>query len=427
MQISPWPSLYIPDFPVEDYFPNGLPALRLNTTEGMQTFTGVKTRMYVCGITPYDSTHLGHASTYLTFDLINRYIAAIGGEVHFVENVTDIDEPLLERAARDGISWQELGLQQVELFQSDMTALHVIPPEYFVPATAAMTLVDSAISRMKERGFVYEIEGDLYFDVSSFLPRLPIPHDEAVQIFSQRGGDPFRVGKRHPLDPVLWWAHKDGEPGWESSHGFGRPGWHIECCVISLRYLRGENYLQDVSTLSEKNLIDIQGGGSDLLFPHHFMSGAQAEAITGIEFAKAYVHSGMLGLDGEKMSKSKGNLLFVSKLLEKGVDPMEIRWALMSSKYSEDRMWTDSVLHGAREKVAKLRRVLSRSEVAPVKPLLRDLVEALSNDLDTPTALAAIERWCDLTERQTTSEGNLMVDESGLVSRAIDSLLGLAL
>ena len=151
------------------------------------------------------------------------------------------------------------------------------------------------------------------------------------------------------------------------------------------------------------------------------------QIFTGIEFAKAYVHSGMLGLDGEKMSKSKGNLLFVSKLLEKGVDPMEIRWALMSSKYSEDRMWTDSVLHGAREKVAKLRRVLSRSEVAPVKPLLRDLVEALSNDLDTPTALAAIERWCDLTERQTTSEGNLMVDESGLVSRAIDSLLGLAL
>jgi L-cysteine:1D-myo-inositol 2-amino-2-deoxy-alpha-D-glucopyranoside ligase len=412
MRISPWPDIYIP--PINQK----MPTLQLATTAGVRSFAAEKTLMYVCGITPYDSTHLGHAATYLTFDLINRYIRSSGGEVFFVENITDIDEPLLERASRDSIAWQDLALGQVQLFQSDMSALHILPPIHFIPATSAMDLVDQAITRMNENGYVYRVEDDLYFDCQEFLGELPISLGEALAIFAERGGDPLREGKRHPLDPVLWIANRNNEPGWDSSHGFGRPGWHIECCVISLRYLLGENYL-DIQ--DRPSLIDIQGGGSDLIFPHHFMSGAQAQAMTGIKFAKAYIHAGMIGLDGEKMSKSKGNLVFVSKLLSSGVDPMIIRYALLQSHYAEDRMWSDSVLAAAVKAVEKIRLNLSKSEVAPSAPLLNELSVALSKDLDTPAALRAIDRWCD------ESAQNPSVDEAGIVSRALDSLLGLAL
>lgn len=418
MHIAPWPQLFLPKLP-EESLP--LPELTLQTSAGNQRFGGRDLRMYVCGITPYDSTHLGHAATYLTFDLISRYIQASGGSVSFVENITDIDEPLLERAVRDGVGWQDLALNQVQLFQGDMTALHIIPPQHFIPATSAMGLVDEAITAMKKNGFVYSVESDLYFDISSFLDRLPISLDEALSIFAERGGDPERAGKKHPLDPVLWWANKHNEPGWESSHGYGRPGWHIECCVISLHYLRGEGYIENSRNSGDSNLIDIQGGGSDLLFPHHFMSGVQAEAITGIPFARAYVHAGMIGLNGEKMSKSKGNLVFVSTLINEGVDPMVIRWALMKQRYSEDRMWSDSLLQQAADEVAQVRRALSQSEVAPAQPLIRELVSSLSENLDTAAALGSILAWSKESER------NPAVNESGVVARALDSLLGLAL
>lgn len=412
MRIAPWPSIYVPPLELK------MPTLRLSTSAGERDFGADETLMYVCGITPYDSTHLGHAATYLTFDLINRYISCSGGQTLFVENITDIDEPLLQRATRDQVDWKDLALGQVQLFQSDMSALHILPPVHFVPATSAMNLVDQAITRMKINGFVYEVENDLYFDCSKFLDKLPISLDEALAIFAERGGDPTRSGKKHPLDPVLWIANRDNEPGWESSHGFGRPGWHVECCVISLHYLLGPDYL---NVKGRSTLIDIQGGGSDLIFPHHFMSGAQAQAMTGIEFAKAYVHTGMVGLDGEKMSKSKGNLVFVSKLISEGVDPMIIRYALLQSKYSEDRMWSDSVLDSAYEAVNRIRLNLSKSEVSPAAPLLAALSNALSNDLDTPAALLAINQWCE------ASEENPSVDEAGIVARALDSLMGLAL
>ena len=412
MRIAPWPSIYVPPLALK------MPTLRLSTSAGERDFGAHETLMYVCGITPYDSTHLGHAATYLTFDLINRYISCSGGQTLFVENITDIDEPLLQRATRDQVDWKDLALGQVQLFQSDMSALHILPPAHFVPATSAMNLVDQAITRMKINGFVYEVENDLYFDCGKFLDKLPISLDEALAIFAERGGDPTRSGKRHPLDPVLWIANRDNEPGWESSHGFGRPGWHVECCVISLHYLLGPDYL---NFKGRSTLIDIQGGGSDLIFPHHFMSGAQAQAMTGIEFAKAYVHTGMVGLDGEKMSKSKGNLVFVSKLISEGVDPMIIRYALLQSKYSEDRMWSDSVLDSAYEAVNRIRLNLSKSEVSPAAPLLAALANALSNDLDTPAALLAINQWCE------ASEENPSVDEAGIVARALDSLMGLAL
>ena len=412
MNISPWPRVYVPQFPI------ALPDLVLSGLTGTHSFKKKEFSMYVCGITPYDATHLGHAATYLTFDLINRFLQTSGAEVNFVENITDIDEPLLERATRDHVDWQELAMQQVELFEADMSALHILPPAHFVPATSVMAEIDEAITRMSDNGYVYILEGDLYFDVSSFLENLPLPIEEALNIFSSRGGDPERKGKRHPLDPVLWLANKNGEPGWESSHGFGRPGWHIECCVISLRYLLGPNYLNFVDG---GFLIDIQGGGSDLIFPHHFMSGAQAKAMTGRDFASAYIHTGMVGLDGEKMSKSKGNLVFVSKLIASGFDPSAIRIALMQENYRSDRMWVAEKIDAAQRFLDHLRLLLSRPEVAPTDSVIVEIVQAISANLDTPAALSALEKWCVETEDNATG-GN-----PGELSRAIDALLGIAL
>ena len=412
MQLQPWPTLYMPAVPAD------FPKLKLKSTYGIREFGAESFKSYVCGITPYDSTHLGHAATYISFDLIHRYIKASGGEVSFVENVTDIDEPLLERATRDNQDWRALALNQVQLFQGDMVDLHILPPQHFVPATSVMALVDAAITAMQKNGYTYKVENDVYFSIEEFLDELPISLEDALTIFSERGGDPARDGKRHPLDPVLWWANKNGEPGWESSHGFGRPGWHIECCVISLRYLLGADYLSQKETGA---LIDIQGGGTDLIFPHHFMSAAQAQAMTGRTFAKAYVHAGMVGLDGEKMSKSKGNLVFVSKLVNAGVDPMVIRLALLQDHYQSDRMWSEDVLKSAQTLVDRIRFNLAKMEVAPAAPLIAHLVTALSENLDTPSALKHISLWC------ADSELHPCVDEAGLVARALDSLLGLAL
>jgi len=410
---NPWPSPSLP------HIDHQVPALRLQSTSGpFEILPGSEQRMYVCGITPYDATHLGHAATYLTFDLINRYTRLSGGSMHFVENITDIDEPLLVRAERDGSDWQSLAQKETDLFAADMAALRILAPEWFVPATQVMDLVDQAISAMEQNGFVYTLEGDFYFRTKELLADLPYPEAECLRIFGERGGDPERSGKEHPLDPVLWIANKEGEPGWQSSHGFGRPGWHIECAVISLRYLLGEDFLTGDSTRS--SLIDIQGGGSDLIFPHHFMSAIQVKAITGAQFARAYVHSGMIGLDGEKMSKSKGNLVFVSKLLEEGVDPVIIRFALLRDHYASDRMWSQEILISATSDVARIRMALSRNEVAPTAAVVAEIITALSENLDTPKAMAAIFTWVDATE------SGLVGGSTGELARALDSALGLA-
>jgi len=374
--------------------------------------------MYVCGITPYDATHLGHAATYLTFDLINRYQRARGSTLRFVENITDVDEPLLERATRDSVSWQELAAKETDLFCRDMSALRVFAPDHFVPVTKVMDLVDQMITAMSKNGYVYKLENDLYFRVSPFLSELPISESEAVAIFAQRGGDPDREGKEHPLDAVLWIANRNDEPGWESSHGFGRPGWHVECAAISLRYLLGEDFLTVAP--SRETLIDLQGGGSDLIFPHHFMSGAQVKAATGHTFARAYVHAGLIGLDGEKMSKSKGNLVFVSKLLEQGEDPIAIRYALLQEHYSEDRMWTAELLTKANADVARVRSALGHHDVAPTAATIAEIESALADNLDTPRAFQALTAWVIETETGTTG------DTSGELSRVLDALLGLA-
>ena len=373
-------------------------------------------RMYVCGITPYDATHLGHAATYLTFDLINRYLRATGSQVSYVQNITDIDDPLLERATRDGIDWVDLAEQQIDLFRSDMVNLRVIPPAHYIGAVEAIPLVVQAIKQLQEQSSVYSVDTDFYFSVSKdpkFGTRSHLSQTKMLEIFSERGGDPNRVGKADPLDCLVWMSQRVNEPGWDSDLGKGRPGWHIECTAIALEYL-------DPSELDD-SLIDIQGGGSDLIFPHHEMCAAQAHVITGKELASTYVHSGMIGLDGEKMSKSKGNLVFVSRLVASGVDPMAIRWALMSDHYRADRMWSDNVLHKAQLGVSRLKEALGKNNCAPTKELINSIVIALSDDLDTPHVLSLLNTWSAAT--LSGAEGG----NSEELVIALDALLALKL
>ena len=375
-----------------------------------------KYRIYVCGITPYDATHLGHANTYLAFDLINRYLMATGSEVLFVQNITDIDDPLLERANRDGVDWRELATSQIDLFRSDMVALHILPPDHYIGAVEAIPLVVDAISSLESANSVYQVDNDYYFRVhsdSEFGERSHLTQSQMIEIFSQRGGDPNRVGKEDPLDALLWLAKRPSEPGWESKYGVGRPGWHIECCAIALGYL-------DIDPTDETS-IDIQGGGSDLIFPHHEMSAAQARAMNGKKFATNYVHAGMIGLDGEKMSKSKGNLVFVSQLLRDGVDPMAIRIALMSHHYREDHMWESAQLREAKSFLDALQIAFSRMEVAPTDVVIEEIISALSHDIDTPRALKALKSWIVDTNQGAVG------GKPGELSRAMDALLGIAI
>lgn len=370
-------------------------------------------RMYVCGITPYDATHLGHAATYLTFDLINRYLRATGAEVNYVQNITDIDDPLLERANRDGVDWKDLAHQQIDLFRSDMENLRVIPPAHYIGAVDAIPLVVDAIKDLSSLATIYQVDSDQYFSVradSRFGSRSHLSQEEMVSIFSQRGGDPTRTGKKDPLDCLVWMSQRPNEPGWESALGLGRPGWHIECTAIALNYLEPSDL--------DSTLIDIQGGGSDLIFPHHEMCAAQAHVLTGKELADSYVHTGMIGLDGEKMSKSKGNLVFVSRLVASGTDPMAIRWALMSDHYRTDRMWSDSLLLEATAQWESLKKAFSSEECAPTDSVIDDLINALSDDLETPKVLSILNRWS--AETLSGKTGGSAVD----LREVLDALLG---
>ncbi|TDB98345.1 cysteine--1-D-myo-inosityl 2-amino-2-deoxy-alpha-D-glucopyranoside ligase, partial [Micromonospora fluostatini] len=309
-----------------------------STPEGTAT-------MYVCGITPYDATHLGHAATMIAFDLVQRFWRDAGHSVRYVQNVTDIDDPLLERAERDGEDWKVLAMRETALFREDMEALRMIPPAHYVGAVESIPDIADRVLTLLKDGAAYRLEdgtGDVYFDLAA-APRFGyesnLSRAEMLEIFPVRGGDPLRAGKRDPLDPLLWRGTRPDEPSWPGGElGAGRPGWHIECTVIALNLL-GDR-------------IDVQGGGNDLIFPHHECSAAHAERLTGVTpFAGHYVHAGMIGLDGEKMSKSKGNLVFVSRLRADRVDPMAVRLSLLAGHYRADRSWTDELLATAQERL----------------------------------------------------------------------------
>jgi len=409
-----WPDLHLPELSDNIH----LKELRLfdSKSESIRALSKKESYgIYVCGITPYDATHLGHAATYLTFDLVHRYLKATGAKVDFVQNITDIDDPLLERATRDGVDWQDLANSQIDLFRSDMVDLHILPPTHYVGVMESMNDIVHAIEEISARGGSYDLNGDIYCEIHqdpAFGSRSHISEQEALAIFGERGGDPEKPGKKDPLDPLLWRAHRPGEPQWSSSFGSGRPGWHIECQAIALKY---------VTTNPSGPLIDIQGGGSDLIFPHHEMSASQVAIQTGREFADFYVHAGMIGLDGEKMSKSRGNLVFVSRLTASGVNPMAIRIALLWQPYRSDRMWSDKNLAQSQQFLDSLTMALSKSEVAPTRNVIQSIADAIAHNLDTPTAFMHLQRWID-----ATNDGEIG-GSAGELSRALDALLGIAL
>ena len=410
-----WPHLYLPPIDAKFFFPD---LSLLDTASGCSVELPRKERyrMYVCGITPYDATHLGHAATYLSFDLVTRYLLASGKEVSYVQNVTDVDDPLLLRAKRDGLDWQVLAQSQIELFRGDMSDLHVIPPSDFIGAVETIPLVIEAIIELDKSDAVYEIEGDRYFRLKKdpeFGQRTHLSTEKMIEISAQRGGDPQRIGKEDPLDPLVWLAAREGEPRWESSLGAGRPGWHIECSAIALHYLEPES--------NDDYVIDIQGGGSDLAFPHHEMGAAQARVLAGKKYSRIYMHTGMIGLDGEKMSKSLGNLVFLSALINAGADPMAVRIALLNRNYSEDFMWSQSGLDTAQAFIDNLRLLLSRPEVAPTDGVIQEIIAALSDNLNTVQIFAKIEEWCRKTE------SGLRGGSAGELARALDLLLGIAI
>ncbi|WP_351223898.1 cysteine--1-D-myo-inosityl 2-amino-2-deoxy-alpha-D-glucopyranoside ligase [Streptomyces sp. NPDC002133] len=384
------------------------------TGDSVSLDPGPVARIYVCGITPYDATHLGHAATYNAFDLVQRVWLDTKRQVHYVQNITDVDDPLLERAKRDGEDWVALAERETALFREDMTALRMLPPKHYIGVVEAIPGIVPLVERLRDAGAAYELDGDVYFSVEAdphFGEVSNYGADKMRALSAERGGDPERPGKKHPLDPMLWTAARDGEPSWDGgSLGHGRPGWHIECVAIALDHL-GMGF-------------DVQGGGSDLAFPHHEMGASQAQALTGEHpYAKAYVHAGMVALHGEKMSKSKGNLVFVSTLRREGVDPAAIRLALLAHHYRADWEWTDQVLQEAVARLGRWRAAVSRPDGPPAEALLEEIREALANDLDAPAALAAVDRWAELQR----TEGGTDESAPGLVSRAVDALLGVAL
>ena len=381
---------------------------------------GPVARLYVCGITPYDATHLGHAATYVTFDVIDRVLRDSGHQVDYVQNVTDVDDPLLQRAARDGLDWRDLATSQIDLFREDMTALAVIPPDALIGVVESMPEIIESVRALVTAGTAYRVavpsgEGtghDVYLDLArtpSFGEVSNWTREQMLAVFADRGGDPERAGKRDALDPLLWRAARDGEPAWDDDVlGAGRPGWHIECTAISLRHL-GHPF-------------DIKGGGSDLVFPHHEMSAVQAVALTGGDvFARHYVHQAMVGYQGEKMSKSKGNLVLVSALRAEGVDPMAIRLLLLAHHYRRDWEYTPSLLTAAHARLECWREALSVNHGEPVEATQAAVRAALANDLDTPAALAAVDGWADRTLAGTWDDAAA----PGILSRTLDALLGM--
>jgi L-cysteine:1D-myo-inositol 2-amino-2-deoxy-alpha-D-glucopyranoside ligase len=356
---------------------------------------------------------MGHAATYLAFDTLQRAWRDGGSHVTYVQNITDIDDPLLERAAAISEDWQVIAAREIARFSDDMTSLRVLAPDHYVSVTEHMKGIIEWIDQLLKFDAAYVLEGDVYFDVSKsevFGDVSSLDNLTMESVFAERGGDPKRVGKRNPLDALLWLAAREGEPSWEAHFGAGRPGWHIECVAIAIDYLGGT--------------VTVQGGGKDLIFPHHEMCNAQAVASGNVEeFAKAYVHAGMVALDGEKMSKSRGNLVFISSLREQGIDPMVIRLAIISHKYCTDWEWTNDDLVNATQRIAHWQRALAFQGGADALVTLAAIRSALASDLDTPAAIQAVDEWATATINGDQSDETAQ----GIVARSLDSLLGIAL
>lgn len=339
---------------------------------------GPEVRLYVCGITPYDSTHLGHAATYLTYDLLIRRLEDLGHRVRMVRNITDVDDSILPKARELGVDFLELAAAEVARFHGDMAALDTRPPEAEPRATEWVDAMIELIVILEARGHTYTVEGTTWFAVESWPTFGEVSHldtDTMIALARERGGTPDDPRQRHPLDFVLWQPSAPDEPTWTSPFGPGRPGWHIECSAMAMGLLGPT--------------LDLHGGGSDLVFPHHECEKAQSEAVTGTPFVRHWMHTGMVAYQGTKMSKSLGNLVFVSDLAKRA-DPRAIRLALMAHHYRHDWEWHDDELDAASRELDLLVAAARCPGGPDPRPHARRLREALDDDLDAPAALATL-------------------------------------
>jgi L-cysteine:1D-myo-inositol 2-amino-2-deoxy-alpha-D-glucopyranoside ligase len=470
-----WPAPVVPDLPGR-----GPEPMVWDTASGVLAAAaqGSTATLYACGITPYDATHIGHAATFVAWDLLVRAWLDAGKQVSYVQNVTDVDDPLLERANRDGEDWRALADRDIELYRSDMTALRVLPPRHFIGAVEALPLIERLNRSLADRGALYELDGDVYFSRAAdpaFGSVSGLDSETMYRLAVENGGDPGRPGKKDPVDPLVWLARRRGEPSWRSAFGPGRPGWHVECAAIATHYLA--------------QTFDVQAGGRDLIFPHHEMSASHARVALGgagePPFARRYVHSGMVRLDGEKMSKSLGNLVFVSGLLAAGDDPMVIRLAIMAHHYRSDWDWTDAALSRAGERLANWRAAVrvgaergagdagaagaasagggvagdgtaagtagdggpdegaaaatgsdggsdegaaaGTGSDSAAGSMLAAVRERLADDLDAPGALAVMDAWAASIVAEADSRSPELRDSAALMRVTADALLGVAL
>jgi len=335
--------------------------------------------MYTCGITPYDATHLGHAFTFISYDVLQRRLIDMGHQVKCVRNVTDVDDPLFAKARELGVHYLDLAAGEEARFESDMTALNALPVHSTPRASSAIPDIRGFIGMVIDRGFAYESGGSVYFDVEKFPQFGSISHysrETMIALARERGGNVDDPHKRNPLDFVLWHPSASDEPSWDTMWGAGRPGWHIECSALALRELG--------------TTIDLHGGGSDLIFPHHECERAQSEAATGQPFVKHWMHVAMVSMDGHKMSKSRGNLVFVDKLRTQH-DPMAIRLGLIEHHYRTEWEWDDGLMARNEARLSSWKSVAQVGSSHGDIGLLADVRSSLDNDLDTPTAVALVD------------------------------------
>jgi L-cysteine:1D-myo-inositol 2-amino-2-deoxy-alpha-D-glucopyranoside ligase len=342
---------------------------------------GRRVTLYVCGITPYDAAHVGHAFTYVAFDTLVRFLRWRGHEVVYCQNVTDVDDDMLRRAAQGGEDYLELGRRETAAYLRDMDALNVAPPTHLPKATEETASMIELARRLVEAGNAYVVSGTVFFDVTTypgFGELSGLDPDRQRELLAERGGDPSDPRKRHPLDFVVWQRSAPGEPWWESPWGRGRPGWHLECSAMSRRYLG--------------DTIDLHGGGADLLYPHHESERAQSEAANRVRFVRRWLHTGMVRHRGEKMSKSLGNLVFPRDLF-RDHEPAAVRLALLAHHWRSAWEFDAAELKEAAERLTAWRRAGAGHHPGA---LPGEVAAALAGDLDTPTALAVAD---ELAER----------------------------
>lgn len=394
------------------------PQMKLFNTQSqeLETFTSEdgNVGIYVCGVTPYDTTHLGHAFTFLTYDVLVRYLRAKGYTVTYVQNVTDIDDDILRKAGEVGMDWQELGRRETEQYLEDMRNLNAVEFDHFVAATDHITQVVDNVAAMLDAGVAYEVNGSVYFSIAKdpeFGKLSHLPHEEMLPIANERGNKPDDPNKQDPLDFLLWQAAIPGEPSWEAPWGPGRPGWHIECTSMARHYL-GDQF-------------DIHGGGYDLIFPHHEAEIAQAESVTRKEpYVRYWMHVAMVDYQGEKMSKSLGNMVYVRDLLE-SFSADAIRLCLFSHHYRSQWEFFDRDMAGCETVALQLRNVVASvpggGEPIDAQPYRERFMNAMDNDLDTG---AAIDVLRDLSDTVEASPGR---DTSGAIEamRELGGILGL--